>query len=707
MSPQNPSILRFGEFSVDLEEGELYRNDIKVRLQGQPFEVLVVLLERPGRMVDREQLHRRLWPADTFVDFQHGLNNAINRLREALGDSAENPRFIETVPRRGYKFIAPVEGVRESGPSPAGDGKVNLLHRRTLIGSGVVVLLALTVSGILWWLWASRQPSVTGTARLSFSGHAGSIHLATAMMPGLATDGTRVYFSSPWGGMGEFRKLAYVSAAGGDELFLAAPFDSAELRHISPDGFALLIDGFIAGDGHLWAAPTDGGGPHRIGNIDGEDGAWSPDGRHIVYANGQELYVADSNGRNSHKLTTTPGKPRWIRWSPDTTRIRFTLTDPKTNAHKLWECRADGTNLHRLQLSSAKRAQECCGEWTPDGRYFLFSIFEDDHADLWLTSEARFRTPGYKPTRLTNGPLDYVAAIPSRTGNQLFAIGVQTRFDLRKYDFDNRQLTPYLPGTSAHGTSFSADGRWVAYVEEHGRGSALWRSAPDGSERIQLTQPPMAVGWSQWTRDGKQIAFMGKMPERLWNIYVVSATGGNVRALLPEEHNFVDPEWSADGHSLMFGCTPDYMGEPGTPKAISILNLDNNRISTLPGSEGLYSPRWSPNGRYVVAMPLSEEKLMLFDFWNQTWTDLTSGELHMGTPRWSPDSEHVYVDVHPEMALLRIGIRNHKVEKVLDLKTINPRASECDFDNIAWDGRAVTACWLESGDIYALDLELP
>src|SRR5262249_40910166 len=144
-----------------------------------------------------------------------------------------------------------------------------------------------------------------------------------------------------------------------------------------------------------------------------------------------------------------------------------------------------------------------------------------------------------------------------------------------------------------------------------------------------------------------------------------------------------------------------------TPKALSILNLDTHQITTLPGSEGLYSPRWSPNGRYVVAMPLTEEKLVLFDFATQTWTDLTPGQLHMGTPRWSPDSEYVYVDVHPEQALLRIRMRDRKVEKVLDLNTVNPNAAECDFDNIAWDGRAVVACWLESGDIYALDLDLP
>jgi cholera toxin transcriptional activator len=103
-------LVRFGDFSADLKAAELYRDGTRLRLQGQPFAVLAVLLERPGRLIAREEFHRRLWPSDTFVDFEHGLNAAVNRLREALGDSSGTPRYIETIPRRGYRFIANVEG---------------------------------------------------------------------------------------------------------------------------------------------------------------------------------------------------------------------------------------------------------------------------------------------------------------------------------------------------------------------------------------------------------------------------------------------------------------------------------------------------------------------------------------------------------------------------------------------------------------------
>jgi DNA-binding winged helix-turn-helix (wHTH) protein len=107
---QIPRVLRFGVFEVDLQEGELRKNGIRIKLQEQPFQILLILVERHGELVTREELRQRLWPADTFVDFDHSLNSAIKKLREALGDQAENPRFIETLHRRGYRFIAPVEG---------------------------------------------------------------------------------------------------------------------------------------------------------------------------------------------------------------------------------------------------------------------------------------------------------------------------------------------------------------------------------------------------------------------------------------------------------------------------------------------------------------------------------------------------------------------------------------------------------------------
>ena len=111
-------IVRFGVFEVDLCVGELRKSGMRIKLHGQPLEVLGMLLQRPGEVIPREEFRQKLWPTDTFVDFDHGVNTAINRLREALGDSAETPRFIETVPRRGYRFIGAVNGGAGNGTEP-------------------------------------------------------------------------------------------------------------------------------------------------------------------------------------------------------------------------------------------------------------------------------------------------------------------------------------------------------------------------------------------------------------------------------------------------------------------------------------------------------------------------------------------------------------------------------------------------------------
>src|ERR1700690_1776531 len=115
-------LIRFGVFELDLRSGELQKQGRKIRLEGQPVQVLICLLEAPGELVTREDLHRKLWPADTFVNFEHGLNAAVKRLRQALNDSADNPRFVETLPRRGYRFIAPVQA--ETPVPPVVDAQV-------------------------------------------------------------------------------------------------------------------------------------------------------------------------------------------------------------------------------------------------------------------------------------------------------------------------------------------------------------------------------------------------------------------------------------------------------------------------------------------------------------------------------------------------------------------------------------------------------
>src|SRR5712664_3641919 len=153
---QAPTILRFGVFEVDLRAGEVHKQGARIRLQEQPFHVLTLLLKRPGEVVTREELRAQNWPADTFVDFDNGLDTSINKLREALGDSADNPRFIETLPRRGYRFIAPVDGVDgATRGTPAGVSVATPTRSRKIVVTATVAVLAAGIAGGL--LWRARQ----------------------------------------------------------------------------------------------------------------------------------------------------------------------------------------------------------------------------------------------------------------------------------------------------------------------------------------------------------------------------------------------------------------------------------------------------------------------------------------------------------------------------------------------------------------------
>jgi DNA-binding winged helix-turn-helix (wHTH) protein/Tol biopolymer transport system component len=714
-------VYEFGSFQLDSRERLLLRDGKVIPLTPKVFDTLLLLVQNSGHLVLKDDLMTAVWP-DSFVE-EANLSQNVSVLRKALGDTTQNPRYIVTVPGQGYRFAAEVRKVSAGGHKAAdfliipGTGsrvaqeekekRVESEQVPRSIAAGILLILVViaVVIAAAWWFLPRKIPRVGRSTRLSFGGRvAAPFPVFGEWFPAVLTDGSRIYLSTS---QDATLRLAYLSVAGGDQVPMAVPLDEAELRHISPDGSSLLVYGSLSGQTgkHLWLVPTAGGGPRRLGSIDGQDGAWSPDGQHVLYAQGHDLFIAEPDGSNSRKLVTTPGKAFWLRWSPDGSRIRFTLVDPTSNAQTLWECRADGGNLHRLPIPWDKQPQECCGEWGSDGKYFFFRTFLDARADLWSIAEPSFLSRNSKPIRLTSGPLEFASAVPGRSGKQLLTVGVEPKWEVLSYNLRTQRASTWIPDRSAYSPSTSHDGRWIAYVEVRGKESVLWRSKLDGSDRLQLSEPPLFVGITRWSPDGRQIAFMGKTPDKPWNIYVVSMEGGASQALLSDGRNAVDPEWSADGRSVMFGRPPESWAEAGAPKAIYTLNLTSNEINKLPGSEGFYSPRWSPNGHYVVAMPLDEKKLVLFDFAAQQWKDLAALP-HIGSPQWSPDSNYIYVDCCDNL-VVRIRRVDGKVERIVDLKAIDPNALICYFQNVAYNGDLLLACPLERGDIYALDLDLP
>lgn len=294
-----------------------------------------MLLERPGEIVTREEIQKKLWPTDTFVEFDHSINAAIQRLRQALGDSAENPRFVETMARRGYRFVYPVAAAldREIATAPA--------KRRSSLRWLLAVAAAVIMAALVGYLLTRPlpPPKVVSSVQITKDGQAKS--------PPVLTDGSRLFYM---GVAANGFALYQVSIAGGEAVALSTPFFIANLVSMSPDGAELLVqasEGTLR-EGPLWIFPSLAGPSHRLGSVLSSDAAWSPDGKALVYAKGHDLYVARRDGTESRKLVTVPGNPSWIRWSPDQKVLRFTSWEPKTSSPSLWEVSAEGTNLHAL-----------------------------------------------------------------------------------------------------------------------------------------------------------------------------------------------------------------------------------------------------------------------------------------------------------------------------------------------------------------------
>lgn len=342
-------------------------------------------------------------------------------------------------------------------------------------------------------------------------------------------------------------------------------------------------------------------------------------------------------------------------------------------------------------------SSDCCGRWTPDGKYFVFS----SKGVIWGLAEKGgwFAKANTQPFKLTSGPMSFYSPVPSKDGKKLFVVGALARGELSRYDAKSAQFAPFLSGISADSVSFSRDGQWAAYVSFPE--GILWKSKTDGSQRIQLSYPPLAPMLPRWSPDGQQIAFTGLSVGQKTKMYTVSADGGMPREILPEDsHQQYDPTWSPDGTKIAFG------GPPADPNStIRIVDVGTHQVSTLPGSSGLYSPRWSPDGRYIIGMPFHGRSLMLFDFTTQKWDELA--KVTCGFPNWSKNGDYVYF-LHEENqpSVMRIHIPDRKIERVADLMGFRQGGYFGVWLGMAPDDSPLLLRDTGTQEIYALDWEV-
>jgi DNA-binding winged helix-turn-helix (wHTH) protein/Tol biopolymer transport system component len=717
-------IYMFGPFRLDPREQLLTCDGKAVPLSPKTLDTLLVLVQNAGRLVEKDALLRELWP-ETFVE-EGNLTKHVSILRKVLSEFANNTEYIETVPKRGYRFVIEVIQAPERLPDPATLPLPPKVHQASPAHAAqparevpVVkepsthwqrawrrVMLALAGLGLA--VVALKQIASPGSAlravritQLTHSGRAAWVHQ-------LMTDGARLYFVEKTGG---HWALAWVPVAGGDPVPLPTPFPNTILLDISPDRNELLLASFQGYEEEfpLWIMPTTGGSPRRAANLVTSDAAaWLPGGKRILFSRESDLYVANQDGSELRRVATIPGKLRHPRWSPDGRVLRLTVEDRRTGSVTLLEGAADGTNLHPWRPSQGQSKAgwlvgECCGVWTPNGHFFYRSS-QGDTVGLWALGERTglFRRPDSSPylVHATSTPPDFFHPAVSLDGKRIFFISYQESRELVRYDAATQRSIPYLSGVPIRNAEFSPDGNWVAYITQDW---TLWRSRPDGSGRLQLTFPPLNAAKPQWSPDGAQIAFRGDLPDSS-RIYLVSPDGGSPEPMTSDP-NVGSLCWSPDGNSLIYSRNTRL--QSGERSAMVQLDWKTRRFAELPGSQGLDAESFSPDGKYLAASTIDTTKLMLLDVRTRRWTELARGNSLYG-PHWSRDSAYIYFqDLASglEQAVLRVHVNDRRSGVVARLQQF-ARADVMNYSlaGLTPDGSLLASLILGRGDIYALDV---
>ena len=520
----------------------------------------------------------------------------------------------------------------------------------------------------------------------------------------LLSDGSNLYVSEAPAARHE---VAKVSLQTSDRALVPAAFSNWQALDISPDHKKLLV---LATQGNspnqFWAMAMGAGTPEQLAEVNGRDATWSPDGQQLVFANKSTLFLADANGRSAWEVFTADGSVFAPRISPDGKRIRFTVANVAANTTSIWEIEADGSNPHAVLGNWQHAPSACCGNWTADGRYYIFQVtqsYPTALTTLWALADPESNnTPS--PIQLTSGPTSFGNVSSSADTKRIWAIGVQPVVEAVKYSSKGNGFQPLLAGVSATDLDYSPDGKWVTYISVPE--GELWRSRADGSEKLKLTSAPERVGLPRWSPDGSQIAYVRMVPGQPSKISLVSIAGGASQDVLVESRSQIDANWSSDGSQIMLGS---FVQDKDIN--IRLIDLKTHQVKTVPGSEGLFSPRWSPNGRYVAALSPDFTKVMLFDFQTHKWTNwLTESAGAVSYPVWSNDSKYLYFDdlVTGEDTIRKVKVGESRAEQVFKLEGIERYAGPFGI----WSGRTPDGSWIfvrdrSTQEVYQLSIQLP
>jgi Tol biopolymer transport system component/DNA-binding winged helix-turn-helix (wHTH) protein len=553
-------VVRFGAFEVDLSSGELRKHGTRLRLQEQPFKVLATLLERRGEVVTREELVKLLWPDGTFVDYDRGLNAAISRLRQVLSDSAENPRFVETVARRGYRFIGPLE-VADLPGAVAQPLSARAPARRWVWLAGSITAIALAS---FWW-WRSGAGSVVIPLEpVPLTSYAGA-----ELHPSFSPDGTQVAFS--WNGEKQDNFDIYVKTVGSDPP-RRLTFDPA-------------VDDFPA---------------------------WSPDGRYIAFQRGppqgvvQDFYVVPPTGGTERKLISAVPRRNWatnpLAWSADGKHLAFARDRSVEEPAGIFLIAAEGSPARRLTTAAEPRIHGAPA-FSPDGKFLAFATLEGEGAGtLSVLSLADGHNPSSSPRELVRrdrpilqiawtkdaravvfaelrqigGSLLWKMSLSGRAQPEPLGLGqspaghtispAANRIAYSHSLLGNREIwqpskdgivrSPLSSTFNDRNPQFSPDGRKVVFGSWRSGRPEIWVANADGSGATQLTRS-RGSGSPRWSPDGRSVVYDTRDENGRWDVNVVDAAGGQPAQIVRHPADDFAPGFSRDGTWIYFASNRD------------------------------------------------------------------------------------------------------------------------------------------------------
>jgi Tol biopolymer transport system component/DNA-binding winged helix-turn-helix (wHTH) protein len=665
-----PRLVRFGAFEVDLRAGELRKDGAKLKLTGQPFQVLTILLEQPGEVVTREELQKRLWP-DTFVDVDHNLNTAINKIREVLGDSAENPRFVETLPRRGYRFVAPVEGTRTTDvPGGSGVRQESRMPwvRRTSILFVVLVLLAAVGFFIYRRLQSPASLAQRTLTRITFDD---GLQIGATWSP----DGRFMAYSSDRGSKFD---IWVQQVSGGDPVQITKGPGSNWQPDWSPDGK------FIAyrsenGDGGLFVIPALGGeGMERRIAPFGYYPRWSPDSSQILFQTTQltvanRFYIANLSGSPPHEVLRGlfPDSVASVSaaWHPDGKRITAWVWDSAlAPIPTFWTAPIVGGRAIRTEIPAGLMRQ--AGEvgsrrkwwttdfkfsWAPSGEAIYFERTSRAARNIWRMSVDPQTLRAGAIERLTTGTgLDTELSL-SADGKKLAFTGESRRIRAWLFPFDATRgrvsgsgHAVTSPGIDAWLLNLSRDGKKLAFSGNRGGNNMELRetSLLDGREVPIVADDSYSRYFPQWSPDGAYLAYTREEPSGEGQLMMWSSQRRTEEPLTTfSRTNGEAYDWSGDGKWLLVSQGKDIWLLPVASRPNA--GAAAQKVTSSPAYE-LYQCHLSPDGRWIIfeawrnQSSAVESTLYVMAATGGPWIRITDGKYWDDKPRWSPDGKTIY-----------------------------------------------------------------